>query len=142
MRSRNWIVGVVMVMSTILSSQALAHHGGSPVLPLHGDEEQTLQGMIVDTAMPPMEKSQGSDDTEDADLPHPLAFFEDGTQTLYLFLPNTPGGDAEVDVARYLNRSVVVTGRTYEGRGMRWITVTSVEPHPLPKPSASAGKTP
>ena len=94
-------------------------------------EEQTLQGEVVDPASYIKEGHHGAEMVnqtyEALDGGQTLALLEDGTQTLYLLLAETPGEDPNELVYDYVNQRLTVKGTVYERGGVKGIVIASVQ---------------
>lgn len=121
-RSGSWLV----VAAGMLGSGFLpvAYAESSPAA-------QTLQGEVVDPATYLKEGQHGSEwldqMAEAADGGQTVALLEQGTQTLYLILGDTPGADPNELLYDHVGQQVTLKGQVYERGGLRGIVVTSLE---------------
>ena len=105
--------------------------------------EQTIQGEVVDPAgylKDGQHGAEAADKTYEAvDGGQTLALLENGANTLYLFLAETPGEDPNELAYDHVNQQVKVTGTVYERGGARGIVPTAVVPIEAPgNPAASS----
>ena len=124
--------------------------GGSPGSLAVAQQEQTIQGEIVDPAAYLKSGSHGPDlvnqTYEAIDGGQTLALLDEQAGTLYLLLAEEPGEDPNELVYDYVNQPLNVTGTVYERSGVRGIVVQSVVPVEAaagaPVPTASPGAAP
>ena len=92
---------------------------------------QTLRGEVVDPATYLKEGQHGSEwldqMAEAADGGQTLALLEQGTQTLYVILGDTPGADPNELLYDHVGQQVTLKGHVYERGGLRGIVVTSIQ---------------
>ena len=114
---------------------ALAQEQAVPPAP----PSKTVQGEVIDPSAYLREGRHGPeavDQTYEAvDGGQSLALLEDGTNTLYLFLTESPGEDPNELVYDYVNQRVLVTGRIYQQGELHGIVPLTVEPVTPPAPA-------